>query len=115
LIEKYQPYLVFNVGMVYSFSSQLRQGDIFIAERYYFSDVDFSSLKGTHFGQIPSLPAFYVADSALNEEAEHDSYLTSDRYVNAAISFLAIISSISKDRSRVWSPNVIFRSGFNGL
>jgi adenosylhomocysteine nucleosidase len=81
LIEKYQPYLVFNVGMVYSFSSQLRQGDIFIAERYYFSDVDFSSLKGTHFGQIPSLPAFYVADSALNEEAEHDSYLTSDRYV----------------------------------
>jgi|LAHS01.1.fsa_nt_gb adenosylhomocysteine nucleosidase len=81
LLQKYQPYLVFNVGMLYSFSSQLRQGDIFIAERYYFSDVDFSSLRGTHFGQLPNLPPFFVADSSLNEQAEHDSYRTSDRYV----------------------------------
>lgn len=81
VIARYEPYLVISVGLVYSFSSQLRQGDIFIAERYYLSDVDFSASKGTKYGQIPGQGAYFVGDYGLNEEAEHTSYLVSDRYV----------------------------------
>jgi adenosylhomocysteine nucleosidase len=81
VIARYEPYLVISVGIVYSFSSQLRQGDIFIPERYYLSDVDFSASKGTKYGQIPGQPAFFVSDYGLNEEAEHTAYLVSDRYV----------------------------------
>jgi len=81
ICARFEPYLVISIGMVYSFSSQLRQGDIFIPERYYLSDVDFSASKGTKFGQIPGQPAFFVSDYGLNEEAEHTAYLVSDRYV----------------------------------
>jgi adenosylhomocysteine nucleosidase len=81
LLEKFEPYLVINVGCAISLSEQLHQGDIFIADRYYASDVDFSALFHETFGQIPGFGRYFVADSALNEEAEKTSYLVSDRYI----------------------------------
>jgi adenosylhomocysteine nucleosidase len=81
LISKYQPYLVFSIGSVASFSDQLKQGDLFIADRYYAADVDFSAPKIAPFGQIPGQPAFFVADTALNNKAESGAYLMTTRYI----------------------------------
>lgn len=80
LLKSFEPYLVINVGSVFSFSSQLRQGDIFLAERYYFSDVDFTA-RGYKFGEIPAKVPFFVADTSLNGVAEKLAFLVSDRYV----------------------------------
>ncbi|MCI2111718.1 MAG: hypothetical protein LKK13_05235 [Bacilli bacterium] len=81
LCARFEPYLVISVGLVYSFSSQLRQGDVFIPERYYLSEVDFSIKDRTTYGQIPGQPPFFVGDYGLNEKAERTAYLVSDRYV----------------------------------
>lgn len=81
IIDKYEPYMVFNVGAVYSFNDQLRQGDIFIADRYYFAEVDFTANKEGVYGQIPGCDPFYVADHGLNEKAEKNAYLMTTRYV----------------------------------
>ena len=69
IIEKFDPYIVFNVGNVYSFSDELRQGDLFIADRYFYSDVDFTDNKEAVYGQIPGRDPFFVADSSINDRA----------------------------------------------
>ncbi len=81
ILEKYEPYMVFNVGAIYSFNDQLRQGDLFIADRYYFAEVDFTDNKEGVYGQIPGCDPFYVADHSLNEKAEKNAYLMTTRYV----------------------------------
>ena len=81
IIEKFDPYIVFNVGNVYSFSDELRQGDLFIADRYFYSDVDFTDNKEAVYGQIPGRDPFFVADSSINDKAEKNAYLMTTRYV----------------------------------
>lgn len=81
IIEKFDPYMVFNVGSAYSFNDHLRQGDLFIADRYYNSDVDFTDTKGGVFGQVPGEDPFIVADTSLNANAEKAAYLMTTRYV----------------------------------
>ncbi|MCH3910057.1 MAG: 5'-methylthioadenosine/S-adenosylhomocysteine nucleosidase [Bacilli bacterium] len=81
IIERYRPYLVINVGLAVSFSPSLRQGDIFVAERYYFADVNFTKKGKYLYGQIPGCSPYFVSDTALNEETEHSAYSLSDRYI----------------------------------
>lgn len=82
LIEHFQPYLVFNVGSITSFSPQLKQGDIFIAERYYFSGVDLTSLpEHPDYGAIPPYGEFFIADTALNSRLEASAYSLTNRYI----------------------------------
>lgn len=81
IIKQYQPYLVFNVGVATSFSPTLHQGDIFIADRYYFAGVDYSELHLGSYGQIPGMPYFYVGDTNLNSKAESAAYAMTSRYV----------------------------------
>jgi 5'-methylthioadenosine/S-adenosylhomocysteine nucleosidase len=81
ILKQYQPYLVFNVGTCSSFSPQLKQGDLLIADRYYFSGVDFTSEHSALYGQIPGMNPFYVADSSLNDKIENVAYLLANRYV----------------------------------
>jgi 5'-methylthioadenosine/S-adenosylhomocysteine nucleosidase len=81
ILKQYQPYLVFNVGTCSSFSPQLKQGDLLIADRYYFAGIDFSSDHAGVYGQIPGMNPFYVADSSLNDKIENVAYLLANRYV----------------------------------
>ena len=81
IISKFEPYLVFNIGVVCSVSPQLKQGDIFIPDRYYFDEVDFTANLMGEYGQIPGYGAFIVADGELNSAVEATSYLLTNRYV----------------------------------
>lgn len=81
IIEKYEPYLIFNIGTVSSFSPQLKQGDLFIPERYYLAGVDYFVKDQTEYGQIPSLPPYFVSDSSLNAKAENTAYALTNRFV----------------------------------
>lgn len=81
IIDKYDPYMVFNIGSVYSFSDQLRQGDILIVDRYYYADVDFTDNKQASYGQIPGHEQYFVADTDLNSKVEKNAYMMTNRYV----------------------------------
>lgn len=81
ILKLYRPYLVFNVGTVTSLAPQLKQGDIFVADRYYFAGVDFSAPRVAGYGQIPGHNEFFVANSALNIKAENAAYLSTYRYI----------------------------------
>lgn len=81
ILERYAPYLVFNIGTVVSFNDQFKQGDLFIPSRYYLSDVDFMSAKNCQYGQIPGFPPFITGDVLLNKRAEQACYLMTMRYI----------------------------------
>jgi 5'-methylthioadenosine/S-adenosylhomocysteine nucleosidase len=81
VITRFEPYLVFSIGSVSSISNQLKQGDIFIPDRYYFDQIDFSANLLGEYGQIPNHGAFIVADGDLNSAVEATSYLLTNRYV----------------------------------
>ena len=81
ILEKYDPYLVFSIGSCYSIKRELRQGDIFIADRTYLEHVDFSSVFPANYGQIPGFPGFYLSDPELSDKAEREAYLVTQRYI----------------------------------
>lgn len=81
IIKTYKPYLVFNIGVASSTRPQLKPGDIFIPERFYFSHVDFSSESAVDYGQIPSLPPYFISDTSLNAKAEATAYRMTSRFV----------------------------------
>jgi adenosylhomocysteine nucleosidase len=81
IIARFEPYLIFNIGSVTAMTPQLKQGDIFIPDRYYFDQIDFSSNLLGEYGQIPSHSPFIVADGELNSTVESTSYLLTNRYV----------------------------------
>ena len=84
ILEKYDPYLIISLGIVHSFSKDLRQGDLVLVDRIYISDIDFSGRKQIPYGQIPGQPPFYLADSELLQKAETEAYLVTDRYIQHA-------------------------------
>lgn len=65
IIERYHPYIIFNIGTVASIHPRLKQGDLFIATRIYSYDVDFSAIGKYKFGQVPNYPQFFNSDSDL--------------------------------------------------
>lgn len=81
IISKFEPYLIFNVGTAISFSPKLKQGDLFIADRYYLSDVDYTPSHQGTFGQIPDMPQYYIGDTNLNGKAETAAYALTSRFV----------------------------------
>lgn len=81
IITKYNPYLVISIGTAYSTIPSIKQGDVFIADRIYFSDVDFVNFNRSEFGQIPSCPAFTISDSFTMQDIEQIHYRTSKRFL----------------------------------
>jgi adenosylhomocysteine nucleosidase len=63
LIEKYDPYLVINIGSAYSISKKLKQGDLFIAERIYLGQVDLTPFGRLKYGQVPGATNFYHSEN----------------------------------------------------
>ena len=81
ILEKYDPYLVFSIGSCYSIKRELRQGDIFIADRTYLEHVDFSAISHSNYGQLPGFPGFFLSDPELSDKAEREAYLVTQRYI----------------------------------
>lgn len=62
MIKTFEPYLVIMIGSLYSASSKLKQGDLFIAERLYMGDVDYASFEDLHFAQALHMLSYYTTD-----------------------------------------------------
>ncbi len=81
LINAYKPYLVVNVGGATSMKPSLHQGDLLIADRYYLHGVEHGRDGKSIYGQIPSLPPFFLSDGAFNSQAEAAAYAIGGFYV----------------------------------
>lgn len=81
LLEKYDPYVVYNIGSVGAIKNTLHQGDILICERYYAYGLDYSGDGKNVYGQIPGLPPFFVGDLSLCERAEKEGYELGGHYL----------------------------------
>ena len=80
-IEKYNPYLVYNIGTVHSIDKRLKQGDIFLAERIYLGDVDLSPYGRISYGQIQGLPPFFLPESSIIAKLEAAAATLTSRYL----------------------------------
>lgn len=69
LIELYQPKAVINTGSAGGFDPELNVGDIVISTELRHHDVDVTAF-GYEPGQLPRLPAAFVADAGLIAAAE---------------------------------------------
>lgn len=97
MIAKYRPYIVICVGTVTAFSENLKQSDLFIAERVYLGDIDFTALGGENvrYGQIKEMPAFYSSE---------DDYIKLIETINSRTENLHI------GRGPLISTNVFFKN-----
>lgn len=66
VIEKFNPSYVINTGSAGGFDSELKVGDIAIADEVVHHDVDVTAFN-YEFGQVPGMPARFTADNRLIE------------------------------------------------
>ncbi|MFN2408732.1 MAG: 5'-methylthioadenosine/S-adenosylhomocysteine nucleosidase [Halomonas sp.] len=69
LLERHQPDAVINTGSAGGFASDLNIGDIIISDEVRHHDVD-AMVFGYEMGQVPGMPAAYLADTALRKVAQ---------------------------------------------
>jgi len=69
LLEKYKPDYIINTGSAGGFHSELNVGDAVISSEVRHHDVDVTAF-GYEYGQVPQLPAAFLADSRLVAIAE---------------------------------------------
>lgn len=69
LMECYQPDIIINTGSAGGFNPLLNVGDIVISKEVTHHDVD-ATVFGYKYGQVPQMPATYVADERLVKIAE---------------------------------------------
>ncbi|NHM30406.1 5'-methylthioadenosine/S-adenosylhomocysteine nucleosidase [Neobacillus terrae] len=69
LLEKYKPDYIINTGSAGGFHSELNVGDAVISSEVRHHDVDVTAF-GYEYGQVPQLPAAFLADSRLVGIAE---------------------------------------------
>ncbi|GAK05912.1 5'-methylthioadenosine nucleosidase [Geomicrobium sp. JCM 19037] len=66
MIELYKPDVVVNSGVAGGLDRTMSVGDIVISTEVRYNDVD-ATVFGYEFGQVPAMPAAYVADNNLQE------------------------------------------------
>lgn len=66
LLQNFSCERVINIGVAAALADKLQIGDIVIADKLAYHDVDVVSL-GYEYGQVPLMPLFYQADSLLIE------------------------------------------------
>lgn len=66
--ELYSPSYVINTGSAGGFSDTLEVGDIVISSKVVHHDVDVTAFN-YDYGQVPAMPAMFVADTSLIEKA----------------------------------------------
>src|SRR5690606_1158913 len=68
LMERYKPDYVINTGSAGGFNPKLNVGDVVISTEVRHHDVD-ATVFGYEYGQVPQMPAAYVADNHLQSVA----------------------------------------------
>lgn len=68
LLERHRPDAIINTGSAGGFASDLKIGDVIISDEVRHHDVD-AVVFGYEMGQVPGMPAAYVADSQLRNIA----------------------------------------------
>lgn len=69
LIERFRPDCIINTGSAGGFSKDLSIGDIIISTEVRHHDVD-ATVFGYEYGQVPRMPAAYIANAVLIRMAE---------------------------------------------
>jgi len=69
LLEKYKPDYIINTGSAGGFNPSLNVGDVVISTEVRHHDVDVTAF-GYEYGQVPQLPAAFLADEKLITAAE---------------------------------------------
>lgn len=69
LLEKYKPDVVINTGSAGGYDPSLQVGDIVVSSEVRHHDVDVRAF-GYEMGQVPGMPAAFIADANLIERAK---------------------------------------------
>lgn len=69
VIHHYKPDVVINTGAAGGFNPELEVGDVVISTEVRYNDVD-ATVFGYEYGQVPQMPASYVADEKLLQIAK---------------------------------------------
>jgi adenosylhomocysteine nucleosidase len=77
LIDNFQPDYVINTGAAGGFSGDLKVGDIVISKEVIHHDMD-CTVFGYKIGQVPGMPASFIADEKLISLAEKSVHLLTD-------------------------------------
>ena len=70
LLERHQPDAIINTGSAGGFAADLAIGDVIISDEVRHHDVD-DVVFGYEIGQVPGMPAAYLADKSLREVARN--------------------------------------------
>ncbi|NYT73486.1 5'-methylthioadenosine/S-adenosylhomocysteine nucleosidase [Halomonas sp. QX-2] len=70
LLERHQPDAIINTGSAGGFAADLAIGDVIISDEVRHHDVD-AVVFGYEIGQVPGMPAAYLADKSLREVARN--------------------------------------------
>jgi len=100
LIEKYRPYLVISVGHAHSISPNIKQGELFLAERIYLGQVDLTPISAKlKFGQVPGASLFlHSEDMCLNILEMHNNR---EANVKMTRGFIMSCNMLMTDREKV--------------
>lgn len=98
LLEVFKPDVVINTGSAGGFHPDLNVGDVVISSEVRHHDVDVT-VFGYEYGQVPQLPAAFIADEKLVEIAEKAATEISD--IQVVKGLIATGDSFMNDPTRV--------------
>ncbi|CRK84231.1 5'-methylthioadenosine/S-adenosylhomocysteine nucleosidase [Neobacillus massiliamazoniensis] len=98
LLEKYKPDFIINTGSAGGFNPSLNVGDVVISTEVRHHDVDVTAF-GYEYGQVPQLPAAFLADEKLCSVAESAALEMAEIQVEKGL--IATGDSFMQDPKRV--------------
>ncbi|OKL38179.1 5'-methylthioadenosine/S-adenosylhomocysteine nucleosidase [Domibacillus mangrovi] len=98
LIHEFQPDIIINTGSAGGLSPELQVGDIVISSEVRYHDVDVTAF-GYEYGQVPQLPAAFIADARLIQIAAACAEV--DQNVKTVKGLIATGDSFMNDPVRV--------------
>ncbi|MGM0542396.1 MAG: 5'-methylthioadenosine/S-adenosylhomocysteine nucleosidase [Pseudomonadota bacterium] len=107
LLERHKPDAIINTGSAGGFASDLDIGDIIISDEVRHHDVD-AVVFGYEMGQVPGMPAAYMADASLRDIAR--GAITSLGEVNVREGLIATGDAFMADPARVDATRAHFPS-----
>lgn len=107
LLERHQPDAVINTGSAGGFATDLSIGDVIISSELRHHDVD-AMVFGYEIGQVPGMPAAYLADTQLCNVAR--SAITSLGEVKVREGLIATGDAFMADPARVEATRALFPS-----
>ncbi|AGK55010.1 5'-methylthioadenosine/S-adenosylhomocysteine nucleosidase [Bacillus sp. 1NLA3E] len=98
LLQKFAPDYIINTGSAGGYNPSLNVGDVVISSEVRHHDVDVT-IFGYEYGQVPQLPAAFVATEKLVQIAEKSAQEISD--INVVKGLIATGDSFMNDPARV--------------